>query len=258
MGRKNIQRDITFKGVDLSFETEAFVCPVCKLEAGTVETAGAVQQRIADTYRQKKGLLTGEEIKGLRKTCNLTQKQLAGQMNIGIASIKRWETGTVQSASMDHALRVQLQCLVPAHGFSGNREINLARIKLVARQFETLLKQKLLKKGDKFLYLAKYIWYADMLAFRLLGRSMTGATYAALPFGPQINNYKDLVDVIRASDENETGPLSEDELRIIKKIARKFPQKTLVYDAAHREKVWTETATGAPIPYSCATDITEI
>ena len=35
----------------------------------------------------------------------------------------------------------------------------------------------LVKKGDKFLFLSKYHWYADMLSFRELGRSMTGATY---------------------------------------------------------------------------------
>lgn len=33
------------------------------------------------------------------------------------------------------------------------------------------------------LYAAKYLWYADMVAFRDLGRSITGASYAALPMG---------------------------------------------------------------------------
>ena len=32
-------------------------------------------------------------------------------MNVGIASIKRWETGMIQTKSMDHALRIQLQFL---------------------------------------------------------------------------------------------------------------------------------------------------
>lgn len=258
MELKNIRKDIVFKGVDLSFETDAYVCPVCGLEAGPVETAGTLQRRIADAYRTQKDLLTGEEIRTLRKRRNLTQEQLAEQMNIGIASIKRWETGTVQSASMDQALRMQLQCRVPINSVSGNRQISLERIKLVAGQFEFLLGEKLLIKGDKLLFLAKYLWYADMLAFRWLGRSMTGATYAALPYGPQLNNYRDLVDAIRNSDETAPEPLSEEELRIIKRIAEKFPNKHMAYDAAHREKVWVETATGALIPYSCAAELTEI
>lgn len=258
MGLKSIKKDIAFKGVDLTFETEAFVCPVCGLEAGTVATAGVAQQRIADAYRLKQNLLTGEEIRNLRKARHLTQQQLADKISVGIASIKRWETGTVQSASMDHALRVQLQCRIPDHAISGHRELSLPRVKLVAEHFEILIKEKLLKKGDKFLFLAKYLWYADMLAFRGLGSSMTGATYAALPYGPQLNNYRDLVDAIRDSDKAAAEPLSPEELRIIRQIAERFPKKHMVYDAAHREKVWTETATGALIPYSCAPDLTEI
>mgnify|MGYP006283722065 CR=1 FL=1 len=35
----------------------------------------------------------------------------------------------------------------------------------------------LLKEGDRFLFLAKYLWYADLLAFKSLGRGC--ASYAA-------------------------------------------------------------------------------
>jgi len=258
MGSKTIQKEITFKGVDLAIEIDAYICPVCGLEAGTVATAGDTQRRLADAYRAKKQLLTGEEIKTLRKARNLTQQQLAEQMKVGIASIKRWETGTVQSDSMDHALRGQLQCRIPDNAISGNRELSLSRIKLVANHFESFLKIKLLIKGDKFLFVAKYLWYADMLAFRSLGRSMTGATYAALPYGPQLNNYRDLVGDIKNADVAKADPLSEEELRIVRQIADRFPQKQMVYDAAHKEKVWADTPKGMLIPYSCASDITEV
>ena len=179
-------------------------------------------------------------------------------MDLGIASIKRWETGTVQSASMDRALRIQLQCRIPNSALPGNRELSLPRIKLVALQFESLLKTKLLKKGDKFLFVAKYLWYSDMLAFRSLGRGMTGDIYAALPYGPQLNNYSYLVDEIKNADTGKAGVLSEEELRIIKKIVDTFPHKQMVYNAAHREKVWQDTPTGELILYSCASDLTEI
>ncbi len=254
---KTLRKDITFRGVDLSVEEDAFVCPVCGLEAGTIETGGQLQRRIADAYRRKTDLLTGEEIRALRKARHWTQKDLAERMNIGIASIKRWETGTVQSASMDQALRVHLQGKVPENSLSGNRQLSLARIKRVSRRLEALLGKKLLLKGDKFLFVAKYLWYADMLAFRDLGRSMTGATYAGLQYGPQLNNYRDLVDAIQESDDTEAEPLSQEEERILRHIAGRFPHKRMVYDAAHRETVWKETATGALIPYSRAHEITE-
>lgn len=109
MELKKLHKEKTFKGVDIGYMTEAFVCPVCDLEAGTVQTASVVQRAIADAYRAKVDLLTSQEIKFLRQAKGLTQRQLADSMNVGIASIKRWETGMIQSKSMDHALRMQLQ-----------------------------------------------------------------------------------------------------------------------------------------------------
>ena len=159
---------------------------------------------------------------------------------------------------MDHALRMQLQCRIQADNYSGNREISLPRIKLVAKHFEKLLGKRLLKKDDKFLFLAKYLWYADFLAFRELGRGLTGASYAAITYGPQLNNYRDLVGPIKDSDINAAEPLTGDELRIIRKVAEKFPDEQNVYDAAHSEKIWKETDMGALIPYSCARELTTI
>jgi len=255
---KPVRKEITFKGVDLAVDAKSYICPKCGLEAGTTETTGALQLAIADAYRVKKGLLTSDEIKELRQVRNLTQRQLAEMMNIGIASIKRWETGAVQSESMDHALRMQLQCRIQADNYSGNREISLERIKLVARQLENLLGKKLLKKGDRFLYLAKYLWYADFLGFRQLGRSMTGASYAAITYGPQLNNYRDLIGPIKEADSTDAEPLSDEEMRILEKIVQAFPEEQMAYDAAHREKVWEEAQIGALIPYSCAHELTEI
>jgi hypothetical protein len=179
-------------------------------------------------------------------------------MNVGIASIKRWETGMIQSKSMDHALRMQLQCNIREDNHTGNREISLPRIKLIAKTFEETIGKRLLKSGDKFLFLAKYLWYADMVAFREIGNGLTGSSYAAITYGPQLNCYRDLVKPIKASDINDAEPLSDEELRIIQRVAEKFPTEQEVYDAAHREKVWIEAETGALIPYTCAHELTEI
>lgn len=108
------------------------------------------------------------------------------------------------------------------------------------------------------LYAAKYLWYADMLAFRNLGTSMTGAGYAALPLGPQLNNYRDLVEEIKKADESEAEPLTNEELLIIRNIVKAFPEDRRVYEAAHREKIWKDKTIGSAIPYSEAKGISEI
>jgi putative zinc finger/helix-turn-helix YgiT family protein len=258
MAIEKLRKQKTYRGVDIEYTAEAFVCPECGLEAGTVQSAGDVQRAIADAYRNRAGLLTGREIKSLRETKGLTQQQLADFMNIGIASIKRWETGAIQSKSMDHALRMKLQSDIRSDNYTGDREISLARIKLVAKTFEKVLGKRLLKAGDKFLYLAKYLWYADMMAFQKLGKGLTGASYAAITYGPQLNNYRDLVKPIKESDEKNAEPLTEEEIRIIQLVAEKFPNEQDVYEAAHREKIWTESQTGALISYSSASELTEI
>lgn len=56
------------------------------------------------------GRLTPAQIKTLRKERGLTQAELANLLDAGIASIKRWESGTViQNASMDRQLRSVLE-----------------------------------------------------------------------------------------------------------------------------------------------------
>ena len=53
MEMKEMVKATTFRGVDVSFEVQAYVCPQCGLEAGTVQSAGAVQRAIADAYRKE-------------------------------------------------------------------------------------------------------------------------------------------------------------------------------------------------------------
>jgi hypothetical protein len=179
-------------------------------------------------------------------------------MTVGIASIKRWEGGIIQSKSMDKALRNVFWNHDSELNLTGNRELFIPRIKLVLKAFEEELDRKLLLKGDKLLHAAKYLWYADMVAHRDIGKSMTGATYAALPYGPQLNNYRDLIDTIKQSDTLEAEPLSVEENKIVKIISKIFPRKKMVYNAAHREQIWKNKSIGQIIPYSESSELTEL
>jgi putative zinc finger/helix-turn-helix YgiT family protein len=258
MKLQKLSKTISFRGMEIPCTVEAYICPVCGLEAGTAKSAGANQQELADAFRKQVGLLAGDEIKSLRKKRGLTQQAMADRLKIGVASIKRWETGLIQSKSMDHALRLHLTGHRLKEDFSGNRPFSIPRIKLVLTAFEKKLGRTLLRKTDRMLYAAKYLWYADMLAFRDLGTSMTGAGYAALPLGPQLNNYRDLVEEIKKADGTEAEPLTGEELMIIRKIVKAFLEDRQVYEAAHREKIWRDKPIGAAIPYSEAKGLSEI
>lgn len=259
MSLKMIERQKTFKGVDIKFKYETYECETCEVNTGTIEQTVAVQIAIADAYREATGLLTGEEIKRKRTELGWTQRELARKAGIGIASIKRWENGIIQTKSMDQALKSAFRGARVGNPYTGNRAaISIPRIKLVMKSLEKELGCEFLVDGDKLLYDAKHLWYVDMLTYNDLGKSITGATYAALPYGPQLNNYNDLISLIREADEGEAEPLSEEEKRIIARVAAAFPSKKSAYDAAHHERVWEKRPTGALIPYTDASELTEI
>ena len=250
--------DVNFRDTDISYEDTHYVCATCDIEISTIEQAGQAQKNIADAYRLKIGLLTSEEIRTQRKKYNFTQASLAAELSLGVASIKRWETGEIQSASMDSALRHLFTSKQREFSLSGGRSFSIPRIKLVLQTFEGYLNQKIMLKSDKFLFAGKYAWYADMVSFRDLNKSMTGANYAALPYGPQLNNYKDLIDEIKKSDLSTVEPLSGPEKAIIKKVAKNFPKQRMAYDASHRESIWKNTQIGHTIEYTSANLLTEL
>jgi putative zinc finger/helix-turn-helix YgiT family protein len=254
----NKRKHMKFKGVDIDYTVNCFICPTCGLEAGTLSQGADIQKTIADAYRKKIGLMTGSEIIEGRKKQHLTQATLANRMKVGIASIKRWETGIIQSKSMDKMLSQALSGELCGDLLTGNRTLSIPRIKLALRYFEEVQGVEVLKERDKMLYAAKYMWYIDMEAYRQTGQSVTGATYAALPMGPQLNNYKDLVEEIIKANEKQAEPLTEEEKLIIEKVALTFPSTKIVYSASHRETVWKEKSPGQFIPYSDAFRLTEL
>ncbi len=59
-----------------------------------------------DTYKKKKGLLTTEEIKSIRKKYDLTQKEYALAIGVGEITVHRFENGTIQTESIDSIMRL--------------------------------------------------------------------------------------------------------------------------------------------------------
>lgn len=246
--------EMLFRGISLRVSMEHFRCDRCGVEADDLTLAGRNQQAIAEAYRQAVGLLTSEEIVRGRKDHGWSQEELAKSIGVGVASVKRWEKGQIQTHVMDRAMRSAFaDGFSDCGNFTGNRKLSLGRIKLVLQRFSELMGRDLLSgKSNRLLYGAKYLWFADMMSFRDSGRSITGATYAALPQGPQLNNYAELIEHIRTADETIEEPLSDQEQRIIRRIAKTFPGNKAVYDASHDEPAWKSKDFGMLIPYADA------
>lgn len=254
MQEGTVMDEIVFRGVTVNYQLECLVCPVCDMTRSTVDQAANAQTAIADAYRKKVGLLTGEEIKQYRKVHTLSQQQLAEKAHCAKMSIVRWENGVIQKSASDKALRDILCPVDPHDEFTGNRALSLVRIKLVYEEFQKHVSYELLIPNDKGLYAAKNCWYADLVAYREIGCGMTGASYAIMPFGPQLDNYADLVDEILKTDTSKVKPLSSEEMAIIKKLSVLFNRQKDAFDASHAEPEWKriDTNLGQRISYKIA------
>lgn len=53
MEQKTTIKQKTFRGVDIEYMADAFICPECGLEAGTMQTAADVQRAIVAAYHRR-------------------------------------------------------------------------------------------------------------------------------------------------------------------------------------------------------------
>jgi putative zinc finger/helix-turn-helix YgiT family protein len=77
-------------------------CNDCGLEYLDAEGESAKQEAIYRAFER----LTPAEIRAIRRSSGLNQKEFADALNCGIASVKRWELGTViQNQAADEGIR---------------------------------------------------------------------------------------------------------------------------------------------------------
>lgn len=61
----------------------------------------------SDAYRRQHGLLTMTELDHLRRNLGMTWRQFAGYVGIGIATLKRWIGGEIQSDAYNSLVRLK-------------------------------------------------------------------------------------------------------------------------------------------------------
>lgn len=96
------QREITIeeRPATYNFRKEPFEiiekyakCTVCDEDVYDEDTANQTLEQLSQLYKSKHSF-TAEDIKKIRKTIGLTQSQFAKVLNMGEATIKRYESGT--------------------------------------------------------------------------------------------------------------------------------------------------------------------
>lgn len=82
-------------------------CPKCGEVVLRFSDARRLQEDAIATYRKKRGLMSADEIRGIRRRFGLTQIELAHLLHLGANTISRWESGrNVQTEAMEMLLRL--------------------------------------------------------------------------------------------------------------------------------------------------------
>jgi putative zinc finger/helix-turn-helix YgiT family protein len=273
--KKRIRFPVELKGETLEVLSEAFVCSKCGESQMDSEQMNQLRKISADEYRKKHGLLTSAEISQYRKRLGMSQIQFAEYLNIGEASIKRWETFFIQDKSQDDHIRLkcdesyaELNALEvyrksnPPDIYSGYRPFNLEIIKNVVSYFVKHGKAK------SKLYLNKTIFYLDFLHYKKHNKSITGLRFLPIDFGPCPDGFQVLFSYLEKNgiltkkgkhnfvsniepnlslfDDQEKETLA----RIVQILDKEGEQ--YLFNLSHEEKAFKDTEFAKPISYEFA------
>jgi putative zinc finger/helix-turn-helix YgiT family protein len=99
---------LTINGESLTVPSVAHLkCSSCGEVVLRFQDAKRLHEDAVAIYRRKHGLLSGDEIRALRKQFDLTQADLARLLRLGGNTVSRWESGrNVQTGAMDMLLRI--------------------------------------------------------------------------------------------------------------------------------------------------------
>ncbi len=103
-----IEEKLAYKGQTITIpDYVVYKCDLCNetiVDKGTLKSSA----KVLKNFKCKvDGLLTGEEIKEIRKKLGLTQEEMSDILGGGLKGFARYETGQIcQSKAMDNLLRV--------------------------------------------------------------------------------------------------------------------------------------------------------
>ena len=106
MTRQAVPIEGEIKNEKFTVTSNALVCAKCNHVGFEGKDVQEHMRRLADAYRGKYSLLTSNQIRESRKSLKMSQKQFAGYLRVGDASIKRWELGGIQDESHDLLIRL--------------------------------------------------------------------------------------------------------------------------------------------------------
>lgn len=221
---------VTVRGEKIEVEFEYLQCPNCGEEYEVSRPDNDPLDRAYRIYRERKGLLQPEDIRGFREDLQLPQREMSAILGIGVATLNRYENGALQTEALDKAIRYYredprriLARLKEQPGLVKKKtaDVLASRIPRIRSKTENwfdlfcasftarppsilngykkfdleVLRQMIsfycyLLNGVSKTKLMKLLFYADFSYFREFGRSISGAYYMHDRFGPVVDCFE--------------------------------------------------------------------
>jgi putative zinc finger/helix-turn-helix YgiT family protein len=257
-----------YAGEKLVVETDAMVCPECGYTTLHASQIDAFTTKLADAHRAKHGLLTSAQIRAIRNRLGMSQEEFAKYLNVGPASVKRWELGKAQDKSSDELIRLKsnlaraeqnvAEILFSQGGeadeFSGGRGFSIIKLGQAVLFFLHKASERRVTLGP--LQVNKLCWYADAESYRRHGVTITGTRYARLPWGPAIDGYRMVfhelgrrgiisakgVSWLKPMQPFQPGEFQPEELKVLESVWNRFKGKlSEIVKESHQERAWKQT-----------------
>jgi putative zinc finger/helix-turn-helix YgiT family protein len=94
-----------FRGRAVKVRVQGRRCEACGYQMVEGRHMASFMLAVADAYRASRGLLTAGDIRRGRERLGMSQSEFSDYLGVGIASLKRWESGDVQTKSVDELIR---------------------------------------------------------------------------------------------------------------------------------------------------------
>lgn len=307
------QQEFDVRNEKIVLTVPVWTCSVCG-ETIVDENFGDPTEKAYDAYRENHGLLKPAEIQEIRTKWNLSQAALAALLGMSQATINRYEQGSLQQEKEDEIIRAcassdRMADLLHRRGHvltdrqrtSTEAAIEGARpafswTALVDAMPSEISKRSGFRRFDYDRYasvvswlcsnvglvtqtkLYKLLFYSDYLYFKAHTRSLTGALYRQMPYGPVPVGFSTLRAQLEADEfvsvneiafqNGNTGEVfrpgskadqidctfDDNELRVLQFVRDQLGSLTpsAISDLSHGETAWKDTQPKEVISYEKA------
>lgn len=306
------KRTWEFRGEKYEYVHASWLCADTGERFTTDETDNAAYVQVTNQYREKYGIPFTDEIIGLRERYGLSAAKMAQILGFGINQWRHYESGEVPSVSNGRMIRsimtpsvfldyvessrnvlglkefekIRSGVSLLAEQDNGRVEYDLTRVYRCARgsgngyaplsldRLKNLLLYVLNQCGEVFYTkMNKLLFYADFVAYRNLGMSISGLSYKAIEFGPVpdrwdrvYSQFDDIIQEPRAYGDKEGSVLMSDvvadqtvfteaEIEVLNEVCALFCNSTSsdMTRISHEECAWLDNVDGhRAIPFESA------